>query len=79
MFAITLCQIVTLHSGAVVSTDITIGEEVGICSTDLPWSCAEPEPPAAAQHSASSQPVLGSLGEFDYSIRTETPVSSERL
>ena len=27
---------------------------------------AEPEPPAAAPHSASSQPVLGSLGEFDY-------------
>ena len=27
---------------------------------------AEPERPAAAQHSASSQPVLGSLGEFDY-------------
>ena len=27
---------------------------------------AEPEPPAAVPHSASSQPVLGSLGEFDY-------------
>ena len=34
---------------------------------------AEPEPPAAAPHSASSQPVLGSLGEFDY--RTDSVLS----
>ena len=32
--------LVTVPSGAVVSTDITIGDEVGICSTDLPGSCA---------------------------------------